>query len=124
MGIKAGRNQDQLWIKTVGSMGQYLPEDRLIDLITGCCRQWNVNGSTQSRPFPTLVGGACTGIERGLVGGKIEHAWIRIKNVLGAVTMMHIIVNDHHCLKAIAGKSVLCRHCYIIEEAEAHCLIR
>src|SRR5437588_4539963 len=124
MCIKAGRNQDQLWIKTVGSMSQYLPEDRLIDLIAGCCRQWNVDGSTQSRPFSTFIGGACTGIERGLVGGKIEHAWIRIKNVLGAVAMMHIIVNDHHSLKAITVKSVLCRHCYVIEETEAHRFVR
>src|SRR5437588_9348377 len=65
--IKASRNQDKLWIKTVSGVRHDLSKDGFVDLVTDRRRQGNIDGCTQTCPFATLVGVAGSGIERRLM---------------------------------------------------------
>src|SRR5260370_24616766 len=48
MRIEAGRDQDQLWLETIGSRSHYLEENRLVDLVAGHRRYRHINGCPQS----------------------------------------------------------------------------
>ena len=54
------------------------------------------------------------------MNAKKKHSRVRIKNVLSAIAMMYIPVNDEHPFQAMTGPGV--RRCQgdIVEQTEAH----
>ena len=49
-----------------------------------------------------------------------EHAAIVPEDLLGAVAVMHVPVDDHHALEPVVRKRVRGRHRDVVEQAEPH----
>src|SRR5438067_2539739 len=59
-------------------------------------------------------------IEWRLMYRKVEHTRISIKNILDAIAVMDIVVNNHHALKTLMVERILGGNGYIVEKAETH----
>jgi hypothetical protein len=53
------------------------------------------------------------------MGGKEKHRWVLIKNILGAIAMMHIPIHDEYFLKAVFLLKISGPNSYIIEYTKA-----
>eukprot|EP01035_Chromulina_nebulosa_P029519 gene29520-39124_t len=67
-----------------------------------------------------LVLGAGARIERHLVRRAIEHRWIVPEDILRAITVVHIPVDNGNTLGAMLLLRIARRDCRRVEEAEAH----
>ena len=63
---------------------------------------------------------ACARIKRHLVRRAVDHAVVIIEDVLRAIAVVHVPVNDRHPLGAIGLLRVPCRDGRLVEQAEAH----
>src|SRR5437588_4412345 len=118
--IKAGRNQNELWIKPISGGRHNLSKDGFVDLVTDRRWQWDIDGCTQTCPCATLIGVAGAGIKRRLMYRKIEYARVSIEYVLYTIPVMDIVVYNHHPLEAVVVERILSGNGYIVEEAEPH----
>ena len=67
-----------------------------------------------------LVERAGAGIERIAVRGDVQHAGIAREDVLRAVAVVDVPIDDQHPLEAVAGAQVGGTDGDVVEEAEAH----
>jgi hypothetical protein len=62
-------------------------------------------------------------IERVLEVADHQHALVAGDDVLGAVAVVHVEVDDGHALQAVHVQRMARRHGHVVEEAEAHRLV-
>jgi hypothetical protein len=72
-------------------------------------------------PAPAdLVDAAGARVEGVLVEGEKEHRGVVVEQVLGAVAVVDVPVDDHHPLDPVPALQVARRHRDVVEQAEAH----
>ena len=64
MGIKARRDQHQIWLEMIGGGNEYLPERLFKGDISGVFRQRHIDVVTLAEPAPYFVQISRAGIER------------------------------------------------------------
>src|ERR1700757_212856 len=70
--------------------------------------------------LPALVAGARSREERHLVTRGIKNGWVKPKNFLGSIAMVHIEIENCHALGAINGFGVPGRNGSVVKKAKAH----
>ena len=70
-----------------------------------------------------FIARARTGIEGHLVSRTVEQVLVGPEDVLPAVTMMHIEIDDRDPLRIIARAGMQRRDCRLVEQAESHGLV-
>ena len=67
--------------------------------------------------------GPCSGIVRVLKTRTQQHPPIFVKDILGAVAVMHVKVQDRDTLEPVYVHGVACAHSHIVENAKSHCAV-
>src|SRR5213080_2458818 len=101
MGIKPRRYEYQLWIEAIRRRCHHLPENGFVCVKPGSRWQGDVNGCAQSCSLPTFFCQSCAWIKWSLVRGEVEHSWIIIEHLLGTISMMHIVIDNHDAFELI-----------------------
>ncbi len=91
----------------------------LVDRVRRAVGQRHVHRVTGAFASAELVGGAGAGIERPLVQRAEQHPRIVPEDVLRAVAVMHVEVDDRHAREPAAQRR-LRRHGDVVQETEAH----
>ena len=81
-------------------------------------REREVEGESRRGSTADLVGTARPGVERVLVRRDVEHGRVVPEDVLGAVPVVHVPVDDEHSLAECGARRRGNGH--VVEEAEAH----
>ncbi len=112
--IEAGRDQQQIRLESL-QRGQPSGGHRLAkSLAAGARRHRHVDDV-----FVAAVG-ADIGIERMLESRAQHHARIIVKDVFGAVAVMHVEIRNRHAAQAMRGQCMRCADRDIVEDAEPH----
>ena len=108
-------------------VGCELPADRHHDLVEGvrvfgvaeARGKRQVHGASRRRTLPHLLGRARARVVRVLVRGDVQHVGVRLEDVLRAVAVVQVPVDDGDPANT-AGPQECGRHRHVVEEAEAH----
>lgn len=122
MGVVAGGNQDPIWLKLLNNRCDDSAKGMAIDVATRSGRKRQVDGKAGSRPASHLVNPSAPRVERKLVQRQVEDIGILFKEVLGAVAVMNVKINDGHSLSAV--DQVSSRNGDVVEKAKPHRLPR
>src|SRR5258708_6947913 len=118
-GVEAGREEED-----VGSEAPQGGEDPALDrfgvaVVAGAGGQWHVDGEALAGPSPGFARGAGAGVKGELVGAGVEDVGSCLEDVLRAVAVVDVEVEDRHPRGAAAAQ-VLGGDRGVVEEAEAH----
>ena len=86
-------------------------------------RDWDIQGLAVACSYPALIGRTSARIEGGLVDAAKKYRAVFFKDVLRAIAVMDVPVDDRHFVAAAFGPQVVRGHRRIIEEAKAHNLL-
>ena len=119
MGVEARRDQHEVGLECPhGRLDALVPGPEVV-LVRGAGRQRHVHQRLVLILRPTGAG-----IERPLVHRDEEHRRVRSKDVLGAVSVVDVPVDDRDPPDTELGLRVTGRDCDVVEEAEAHRPVR
>ena len=96
----------------------------MIVLARGSKTDGSIKGVTQPPALPGLILGPCTGVKTiAITMDAVEHNFgIFVEDVLSAVAVMDIPVDDEHALKLVSYPGMLSGERDVVEETEAHTL--
>ncbi len=124
MGIESGGDDHKVRIELLHRREEMLVEGIKFLLVTGSCRQGNVQVGSLSRSNTLfLVAATKPGIVWELVCAEVKNGWVSFEDVLGAVAMMNVPIDDYHSCQSVFFLDIPSRDRGIIEQAEAHCPI-
>ena len=115
MRVEAGRHQEQLRVEPLDRRHDPLVERQEVLLVAGAGAQWNVHGRVA-----LFVRPAGSGIEGPLVQRDEEHRVVRPEDLLRAVPVMNVVVDDRDSADAVLGLHVTGGDRDVVDEAEAH----
>src|SRR5436305_531317 len=92
----------------------------LVDVVAGAGGERHVEREPLAGADPPLARRAGAGVEGVLVGAGVEDVGARLEEVLGAVAVMDVEIEDRHPRGAVAAAQALGGHRGAVEEAEAH----
>jgi len=120
MGIEPGRYENEFRLKEFETWLNQLIEHAMITLITYIRREWDVKRIISPAANSDLVHSPNTRIEIGRVkmNRDEENRIIFEKDVLGAVTMVHIVVDDCYSFGLVGYLSMTGGRGDIVEDAE------
>ena len=78
------------------------------------------SGALKMLPTPVSCTDAGAGIERHLVGRAVEEIGIGPEDVLGAVAVVDVEIDDRHAFGAMAGAGIMGGNRHLVEQAETH----
>ena len=81
-------------------------------------REWHIDGSADRATAPPLVEHSCAGVQGRLVDRRKQHSRVVVEDVLGAVAVMRVDVNDRHPLTCIGERRGSDRN--RVEQTEPH----
>src|SRR5215210_3566173 len=119
VGVVTGGDQDQGRTE-LAHYGEEDPgERRRVSFFPRTRGEGHVHGEAPSLALPHLVGPAGPRIEGALVGREVEHLPVFVEDVLGAVAVVHVPVEDGYSLDP-ARTGVLGGHRDVVEQTEPH----
>ena len=122
--VESGRHEDEIGPEGLGC-GQELFPKRADDLFAA---RASGDGAVDRQPRAGSLASfgrrPRTRIERMLVGVEEQHGAVLVEDVLSAVAMVHVPVGDEHTAHAVLRLRVPRSDRDIVEEAEAHALLR
>ena len=124
MGIEAAREQDHLRLPGLDQRHQCPLEGGDVLGVARSGRERQVHGRAFAPTPANLADVAGSRVEGELVTREIEDIWIFVERVLGAVAVVHVPVENHHPLQALLGLEGPRRDRHVVEQAEAHGVIR
>ena len=78
----------------------------------------------QDIPAPDFINISGAGIQRLLVAGDKHHVGVLFKYGLRSIAVVHIKINDRDTLDGAVLKCVHGADRHVVQQAEAHCLLR
>ena len=121
MGVESGGDQDQIRPE-IPQPRQYPVGERLLECVSGRAgEQRRVDDRVM---FASLAASARARIERRLMGRAEQHRLVRPENLLRAIAVMHVEIDDGDSLDAVGRLGVTGGDGDIIDEAEAHGIAR
>ena len=117
MSVETGRYHDQIGREGVDA-GEDFGRHRLAEKPAGGAgRQRRIDDRVAG---PAFVRGAGAGIERHLMRRGVKHRTVRPENLLRAIAVMHVEIDDRHALGAVNGLRLAGCDRSEIKEAEPH----
>ena len=113
--IKSGRNDQQVGRKLSLNHFQSIDESLMMRASRGSFAERNVQCSPFALASAGLTRSAGSRIERMLMRRKIKDRRIVIENVLSAVAVMYIPVDDKYSFRAIASLRIACGDRGVVE---------
>ena len=120
MRVVAGRDRDQPRLVGARDRRDDVLDERQELLAPGARRDRQVDGVALALALAGVLGGAGAGIERPLVDARVEHVGRGGEDLLGAVAVVDVPVEDQHPLGAARGDRVPGGDGDVVEQAEAH----
>ena len=117
--IEAGGDEDEVGGELSTDRQHHLGEGTHVLAIAEPGRERQVERPPGSGTLAYLLGGAGARIERVLMGRDVEHVRIALEEMLRAVAVMQVPVDDHHAPEAAAPEP-RGGDGDVVEEAEAH----
>ena len=99
MGVEPGTDQDEFGLDQVGQFVQAGPERRAVLSLWSAMVQGDVQGVAQARAGTCFSPRSSSGIEREAMDRKEANVLALVKNVLGAVAMVHVKIDDEHAVE-------------------------
>src|ERR687889_2904141 len=90
-----------------------------VEVLPGSSGQRDVPREALSTALARLAGVAGSGVEGALVGGEVEYLLTAVEDILGAVPVVDVPVEDGHLIEPPRA-GILCGHGGVVEEAEPH----
>src|SRR5215210_154012 len=119
MGVETGGDQDHLGPE-LAQHGQEDPgESRRIEVFPRARMQRHVRRETQPLSFPHLAGLAGPRVEGTLMRREVEHPTVAVEDVLGAVAVVHVPVQDSDPVEP-SREAVPGGDACVVREAETH----
>jgi len=119
-GIKAGGDEHELGRERVGRRQDLLPPGRQQLGAGGAGGQGNVHREALAVANAAIGGSAGAGIKRRLVAAAEEHGGIGGENVLGAVAVVYVPIEDQHPRQAMGHLQMAGGNGDVVVDAEAH----
>ena len=120
MCIETGADQYQLWPESVQARQQPRAPQVAERSRARTWRQGAVDAVARVRG----VGIAGAWIQRHLVAGREQHAWLAGAEFLRAIAVVHVEIGDGDALQPVCGQRVGGAQGHVVEQAEAHRLCR
>ncbi len=120
MGVETGGHEDDLRTEGAGERREHPIENQGIIAVRTSFRQGNVDGESLGLVPADLRQMARSRKERTLMNGEEQHPRIGFEQMLGAVSVMNVPINDKDPLEAEAVQGMICSKSRVVEHAVAH----
>ena len=123
VGIKAGTEQDQLGIDPGSKILQLALEPLEVILPTRSHRHREISRGSKSGTLACFLLFTTPRVKRPAVNGEETDLFVSPEDILGAVTVVDIPVNDQHTIQAVTVDGDLGGQGDVIEQAESHAAV-
>ena len=123
-GIKAGGDENEVWFEGVDGGEQTVSERGAEGAHAGAGGEGEIQRGPEAFAAASFIGVAGEGIERTLVCAAKQHAAVLIEDVLGAIAVMHVPIDDGDFLRPVLLLAMTCGDGDVVEQAETHALGR
>ncbi len=120
VGVVAGRDEDHLGAEPQHAGREDAPKGRAEGVVAGAGGEGKVDRGAAPAPVARLVRCAGAGVERVLVRADEEHVRVLVEDLLGAVAVVHVDVEDDEAFGAERGPGPANGQSHVGEQAEAH----
>lgn len=123
VGIKAGTEQDQLGLDPCSKILQLVLEPGEVILPARSHRHREISRGPKSGTLTCFLLFTTPRVKRPAVNGEETDLFVSPEDILGAVTVVDIPVNDQHAVQAVTVDGDLGSQGDVIEQAESHATV-
>ncbi len=124
MRVVSRGDQHELWLERARERYDDVLDERHPDLVPGSRRHRQVDREAPALALPDVVRRPGPGEQRRLMNRDEQHLIARVEDVIGAVAVVHVPVNDHHPLEVPRVERVPRGDGDVVKQAEPHRLGR